>query len=179
MFLRLFFLVLLVLWSIQPAASQRRIENCDPPHPPSFDFELPVISDYAISYKITKCPNVSLEDHEPIKLRVGQRLYFWFRILGSGEFLAAANDSIQILAHFKSHSFGFDRSIYVGTMNRGALMREVDITKNFFGWRGNGWRGSLLIPGRYTVWLQYGDQRICLSGQDNGECGIPFEVIAD
>lgn len=139
-----------------------------------------VISDFAVTRRASNCPTYTYSLDQPISIRPGAPLHFWFRLQGDDMYLNHRSPNDLVYMHVSQirteQAPLYDRSIKVGNIKKNAAKNETSNTQGVFDWRLRGWRTSLLVPGRYVLWLEQSGKRICHYQNVSNNCTIEFVV---
>jgi len=138
-----------------------------------------ITTEYAFSYRQSNCPRKRIPVDSPISLPRGDILYFWARLQGDIEYLKNPLSAIELRARFLrriGNHWSQEKTISLRTINISRALREALGVDGLFDWRVKAERWTLDIPGEYKIYIEQGDNKICLKTSYSQECEIRFRV---
>jgi hypothetical protein len=140
-----------------------------------------VIAEQAVTYAQLDCPVANQRLGKPIRLRPGQKLFFWFRVQGDEGYLATA----QSWQPFFLKLYRYNGSDYVGqdavSMDRlvhAAAVTEARGNAGIFDWRLGAWKTRFDVPGTYRIVVtQDGADLGCAGSSTAAACDAVIEVV--
>lgn len=139
------------------------------------------ISETAISYSYSNCPRVDLRLSMPIHLKIGQSLFFWFRVQGDDAFLATRQSRAPFKLNFFRYNgsdFVDEGSLWMAGLDIAAMNRETQSSGGVFDWRTGAEKWRFDIPGTYRVFVTQAGQEVpCVASNMFSPCKLLIEVI--
>lgn len=139
------------------------------------------ISEAAMTYQYSNCPSIRSRLKSPIRLRVGQSLFFWFRVQGDESYLSLRQSALPFLMTVcqqgDTRCFA-DGTYNLKTLDRAAAFAESKGAGGPFDWRLGAERWRFAIPGSYRVSLQQQGQELPCANRSflSSDCGFSIEV---
>jgi hypothetical protein len=177
---RLIGLILFLLFGPVHTASAQQL-CADNTYVPNADPSTIFISESAISYAYSNCPGPGLRLSAPIRLKVGQSLFFWFRLQGDQAYLASPESRYPFMLNFFRYNgsdFVDEGSLGMARLDRAAMLAEAQGSGGAFDWRTGAEKWKFDIPGTYKVFVtQAGHDIPCYTSTVFSPCRLTVEVI--
>lgn len=139
------------------------------------------ISETAIGYSYSNCPSPDLRLSAPIHLKVGQSLFFWFRLQGDLTYLNSRQSRYPFVLNFFRYNgsdFVDEGSLGMKGLDRSAMIAETQVSGGPFDWRTGAEKWKFDIPGTYKIFVtQAGTDVPCSSASIFSPCKLTVEVI--
>jgi len=139
------------------------------------------VSETAIGYSYSNCPSPDLRLSAPIHLKVGQSLFFWFRVQGDLTYLNSRQSRYPFVLNFFRYNgsdFFNEGSLGMKGLDRSAMIAEAQVSGGPFDWRTGAEKWKFDIPGTYKIFVtQAGTEVPCFSASIFSPCKLTVEVI--
>jgi hypothetical protein len=141
------------------------------------------VSDTAVTYSYSNCPRGESRLGQKIKLRVGQSLYFWFRVQGDRAYLSTAQSYQPFRLNFSrdngSGALVDQGYLDMGYLDRSTMIFETQTSGGQFDWRLGAEKWKFSIPGLYQIMLSQGQITIDCPRSNllSSSCSWQIEVV--
>lgn len=141
------------------------------------------VSETAITYSYSNCPRGDIRLGQKIRLRVGQSLYFWFRVQGDRKYLSAAQSYQPFRLNFSRDNGNgalVDQGyLGMGYLDRSAMISETQTSGGQFDWRLGAEKWKFSIPGLYQITLSQGAVPVSCANSNlfSPACSLQIEVV--
>lgn len=136
-----------------------------------------MISEFAVNLDFDPCPTSGYG--RQIDVVQGRPLFLWLRLEGDSKFAALAKSSSNFKIRLHRESALRGHSTWLDIDNRKLaiddVMGEAALPGNngFFDWRLYAVINTYLVPGKYELFVQFGNAQICEVG---GACSIALDI---
>ncbi|MBB4289485.1 hypothetical protein GGE16_001501 [Rhizobium leguminosarum] len=136
-----------------------------------------MISEFAVNRSFNACPTTGFE--RQIQVRDGRPLYVWLRLEGDRKFANQARPASSFMIRLHRTDALRGHWTWLDLINKKLGIEEVrgeaslPGNNGFFDWRLYAQINTYLVPGRYELFVRFGDSEVC---PVEGACEIALDI---